>query len=366
MAAVDATRGGVESPEERLVSELTSGLTPFKSGDVLVAKITPCFENGKIAQAITDTEVAYGSTEFHVVRAKPDTAHQRYLFHYLRQQSVRSAGERRMTGSAGQRRVPEAFLRELKVPLPPLDEQRRIAGILDAADEVRAKRHESLALLDSLTEAIFLDMFGDPVVNDRGWDESDRLGEVADVGSGITKGRKLRGQATRSVPYLAVANVQAGFLRLDSVKTIDATEVEIARYRLRAGDILLTEGGDPDKLGRGTLWAGEIPECIHQNHVFRVRLNDGRYVPEYVSWLLGSARGRRYFLRSAKQTTGIASINKSQLAAFPLLRPPRELQNRFVDALGAQRRSVVGLASHRAQIDALFASLQHRAFRGEL
>ena len=91
------------------------------------------------------------------------------------------------------------------------------------------------------------------------------LAELADIGSGITKGRKLNGQATREVRYLAVANVQDRRLDLSYVKTIEATENEISRYRLQKGDLLLTEGGDPDKLGRGTLWASEIVEAIHQN-----------------------------------------------------------------------------------------------------
>ncbi len=93
------------------------------------------------------------------------------------------------------------------------------------------------------------------------------LAEIADVSSGITKGRRTTA-STRAVPYLAVANVQAGHLALDNVKTIDATDAEVQRYALQPGDLVLTEGGDPDKLGRGTLWRGEIAECIHQNHIF--------------------------------------------------------------------------------------------------
>ena len=131
-------------------------------------------------------------------------------------------------------------------------------------------------------------------------------------------------------------------------------------------DLLLTEGGDPDKLGRGTLWAGEISECIHQNHVFRVRLQCADVTPLFLNWLVGSERGKRYFLRSAKQTTGIASINMTQLRAFPLLTPPRAIQVEF-----GRRVAEVGRIKERAliasrDIDGLFASLQHRAFRGEL
>ena len=242
----------------------------------------------------------------------------------------------------------------------------RIAAVLDQADELRAKRRTTLALLDTFTEEIFLDMFGDPVTNPMGWPEEQVLGQVADIASGITKGRKVPAGPTRTVPYLAVANVQDQRLLLDVIKTIEASEQEIARYRLRSGDLLLTEGGDPDKLGRGTIWNEDLPECIHQNHIFRVRLTDDRLTPRFASLLLASQRGKRFFLRRAKQTTGIASINKTQLSEFPLLVPPVELQHEFSDRLDAATAAGHRASTSNSQLDDLFASLQQRAFRGEL
>jgi type I restriction enzyme S subunit len=360
---VDGTMG---RDERRPFAEVSKGYTLFERGDVLVAKITPCFENGKIAHAQHVTEVAAGSTEFHVIRPSPRKADARYILHFLRHPHVRAAGGRRMTGSGGQRRVPESFLQRLEVPMPPLEEQRSIAAVLDKADDIRAKRETSLTLLNSLNEAIFLDMFGNPVQNALGWPDCETLGEVADVVSGITKGRKLRDDGTRPVPYLAVANVQAGGLRLNNVKVIEATEQEIAKYRLLRGDIVLTEGGDPDKLGRGTVWNGEIDECLHQNHVFRVRIRERILEPHFLSALLASDRGRRYFLRAAKQTTGIASINKRQLSRFPILRPPIRLQHEFVTRLNEAEALRARSLDHAAELDDLFASLQLRAFASQL
>jgi type I restriction enzyme S subunit len=114
------------------------------------------------------------------------------------------------------------------------------------------------------------------------------------------------------------------------------------------------------------LWDESVPDCIHQNHVFRVRLHDKRLTPRFLNWLVGSARGKRYFLRSAKQTTGIASINMTQLRAFPLLTPPLDLQIAFGECVDQVERIGMGLAAAIAEGDALCASLQHRAFRGEL
>lgn len=257
-------------------------------------------------------------------------------------------------------------LKSIEIPLPPLTEQRRIAAILDKADALRTKRRAALQL-DELTQSIFLGTFGDPIANPKGWDDSLALGDMADIVSGVTKGRNLEGKTTRLVPYLAVANVQDRALNLMSVKSIDATDGEIERYRLRKDDLLLTEGGDPDKLGRGTLWNDELPECIHQNHIFRVRLfADSPVNALFLNWLVGGARGKKYFLASAKQTTGIASINMTQLRRFPLLVPPRALQGKFV---ALQRLvDVVRVKQKRAlaDVEALFASLQHRAFRSEL
>ncbi len=185
MAAVDADSVTAVDRETRLYSEVSKGFTPFLDGDVLVAKITPCFENGKIAQVRLSRRYGFGSTEFHVVRPRSDRADARYLVHFLRQDRIRKQGESRMTGSAGQRRVPENFLAGLTIPLPPLPEQRRIAEILDKADALRAKRRAVLAQLDTLTQSIFLDMFGDPATNPKRWPKAslEELFEIARGGS---------------------------------------------------------------------------------------------------------------------------------------------------------------------------------------
>jgi type I restriction enzyme S subunit len=150
------------------------------------------------------------------------------------------------------------------------------------------------------------------------------------------------------------------------VKTIEATEDEVERYKLLPNDLLLTEGGDPDKLGRGTLWNGELPECIHQNHIFRVRITSPEVHPLFLNWLVGSQRGKRYFLRSAKQTTGIASINMTQLRSFPMIFPPLAIQLDFARRISVAEKLKNTYRTSLAKLEALFASLQQRAFEGEL
>ncbi|SDA15672.1 type I restriction enzyme, S subunit [Methylobacterium sp. UNC378MF] len=257
-------------------------------------------------------------------------------------------------------------LRELRIPLPPLNEQRRIAALLDKADALHRKRKRIIELVRSIPQSLFLEMFGDPQANPGRWNRTSPLSDVAEIGSGITKGRKEPSTALRTVPYLAVANVQDRALDLTNVKTIDASEEEIDRFRLKSGDLVLTEGGDPDKLGRGTVWRDELPEVIHQNHIFRVRVNANEIDPLYLNFLVGSEYGKKYFLRSAKQTTGIASINKAQLSRFPVLLPPLALQRKFsfeVERLAISQRQA-GRADE-AMLE-LFTSLRHRAFSGQL
>ena len=148
---MSAEEAKVTLAPDRPYAEVRKGYTYFETGNVLVAKITPCFENGKIVEAVLPRELGFGSTEFHVVRPKPRMLEGRYLHHFLRQERIRVGGQRRMTGSGGQRRVPEDFFAQLANPVPPLLEQRRIAAVLDQADALRAKRREALAQLDSLT-----------------------------------------------------------------------------------------------------------------------------------------------------------------------------------------------------------------------
>ncbi len=175
------------------------------------------------------------------------------------------------------------------------------------------------------------------------------LGEVAHIVSGLTLGRPLREKVTRKVPYLRVANVKDGRLDLSDVYEIDATEDEIEKCRLRHGDLLLTEGGDSDKLGRGTFWQEQIPECIHQNHIFRVRLPAERFCHEFVSLQFGSPYGKAYFFAHAKQTTGIATINRGVLNRFPLLSPPLTEQRQIAQRL---REQLAAVAQARAAVQA--------------
>lgn len=355
LSIADLNDGVVNDAKESLTYEglANSSAKLVPAGTIFVAMYGSI---GKLAVAgremATSQAIAFAKPRHEIVEP-------RFLFHYLKAQ--RSRLQARGRGGT-QMNIGQADLRAWTMPLPKLEEQRRIAAILDQADILRTKRREAFAHLNDLTQSIFHEMFG--VENY----PIDRLDDIADVVSGITKGRKVPpGAALSEVPYVAVSNVQDMSLNMEHVKTIAVTEAEIARYQLQIDDLLMTEGGDPDKLGRGTLWTGEVDPCLHQNHIYRVRVKPGASVlPVYLNWTTSSGAARDYFLRCAKQTTGIASINKTQLSATPVPVPPIEIQSTFADRIAAVERLKTKHRGQLAELDALFASLQDRAFAGRL
>ena len=357
----------------RPLGEVRKGFTYFEDGDVIVAKITPCLENGKAAIAEhLPHKIAFGSTEFHVLRPTKRICG-RYLFYMVWNDHFRSVAASRMQGAAGQKRVPTSFIEQFRIPIPcpnepqrSLAEQRRIAAILDKADAIRRKRREinrtTEDLIPSLFSKTFLQYLKMPIA------DMPKLGdpELSEIASGVTKGRQFNGQPTVIVPYIRVANVQDGYLELNEIKTIEALPSDVDALRLRHGDVLMTEGGDFDKLGRGAMWEADIPNCIHQNHVFRVRCNRHRLLPVYFAHYIRTEIAHAYFLQCAKKTSNLASMNMTQLKATPVACPPIDLQQQFctemkgIDAMRGRH----AVAARDAE--SLFNSLVTRAFRGDL
>lgn len=167
-----------------------------------------------------------------------------------------------------------------------------------------------------------------------------KLTDVAKVQTGISKSasRKLKNPVEH--PYLRVANVQDGFFNLEEIKNISIELEKVERYTLQSGDVLLTEGGDFDKLGRGAVWKGQIKNCLHQNHVFAVRPNRDLLLSEYLSLLTSSDYGKKYFVSCSKQSTNLASINSTQLKAFPVLLPDLTSQKEIVSKVSIWDKAI--------------------------
>ena len=259
----------------------------------------------------------------------------------------------------------------VQIPLPPLSEQRRIVGRLEhlasKIEEARGLREQSVKETASLSlsskNALFDNDFKQkyPVM---------RLGDISEVRAGVTLGRRLEGKRTIKLPYLRVANVQDSYLDLSNVKEVEVLESEQGKWQLRKGDLLLTEGGDWDKLGRGTVWNEEIPHCIHQNHIYRIRIAEEQFIPRYLSMLISSPYGKEYFQAASKQTTNLATINQRQLKAFEVICPPLCEQQKIVEHSDVLQTKIDGLkqlqGQARGELDALLPSILDKAFRGEL
>ena len=285
----------------------------------------------------------------------------RYLSYFLRAPATVKKVAERSSGA----RMPRAdmdFVLSLPIGLPAMEEQRRIVDLLARAEGIVRLRREARRKAAELIPAIFLDMFGDPVTDPDAWPRAP-LSAVAEVISGVAKGRRLAADEAVELPYMRVANVKDGYLDLADVKTIEIKRSEVEKLLIRPGDLLMTEGGDPDKLGRAALWAGEIEACVHQNHVFKVRSDCARLSPVYLRALAGSAYGKAYFLSVAKKTTGIASINKTQLSAFPVPLPPMPLQHAFEQRVQSAESILIQQAQALAKATAAFDALLARAFR---
>lgn len=359
MSAVDADSATAENRETRSYSEVSKGYTPFLDKDVLVAKITPCFENGKIAQAHITHQYGFGSTEFHVVRARTDQVDPRYLVHFLRQDRIRQQGESRMTGSAGQRRVPEHFLAGLHIPLPPLPEQRRIAEILDKADALRAKRRVALAHLDALTQSVFVEMFGDPATNPKGWPRF-QLGDLSDKARTWNPSSKPNDEFI----YIDIAAIDQIRKRITGARRLIGSDAPSrARQQICAGDILVSTVRP--NLNAVAIVDGHLDGATASTGFCVLRPRDNQINREYLFALVKSGAFISTMIRQASGASYPAvtdAIVRTWLAPYP----PVELQHEFAKRTsGLARIKACGEAS-LDEFEELFASLQQRAFRGQL
>ncbi len=208
-------------------------------------------------------------------------------------------------------------------------------------------------------------MFGDPSKNPKGWKKVD-LGLVGSVQGGLQVSAS-RSSLPCEISYLRVANVYRDALNLSEIKTIKATESEIKRTLLQTNDILIVEGhGNANEIGRCALWDGSIENCIHQNHLIRLRCDFNQVHPMFVSRYMNSEWGRRDLLKAAKTTSGLNTISISNVRAVQLQLPPLSLQQEFAQRIEAIEHQKSQHRESLAQLDKLLASLQHRAFRGEL
>jgi type I restriction enzyme, S subunit len=341
--------GSLEQLEPEVAVE--HGLSLFPAGTVLFAKSGMSATKGHVYRLKTPAYVVNHLAA--LISHKPEDS--AFLVRVLQRFSPTS-----LIKDAAYPSIRLGDIENMKVLAPPdSNGRRRIAEILDKVDALRAKRRAALARLDTLSQSIFLDMFGDPATNPKGWPKR-AFGEVCETKLGKMLDQKQQtGKHQR--PYLRNANVQWFRFDLTNLLEMDFDEDDRRVLRLKPGDLLICEGGEP---GRAAVWRGELEECYFQKALHRARPNPNLACAEYLSWLLWFL-ARRGTLSGITSAT-IAHLTGEKLAILPTMLPPQSLQREF-----ASRLDVVGniARAHLAVLtglDALFSSLQHRAFRGEL
>lgn len=323
------------------MAEDYTGAKLCKDGDLVINTMWAWMGALGVSSTTGIVSPAYG-----VYRQLEQRLRPRYMDWLFRTPMYVAEYTRRSTGvnSSRLRLYPDRFL-DMPVVIPSIEDQDRIVAFLDQktaeVDAAIAKKERLIELLAEqrgiqINQAVTRGLQPNVALRDSGvewlgvipqhW-ESVPLKHVSAVQSGLTLGKnyaQLRG--AKRYPYLRVANVQDGYIDLSEVTEITMPVREARNYLLRTGDILVTEGGDIDKLGRGNCWYGEIEDCLHQNHVFAVRVLC-KVRPEFVSLITSVPYARRYFTTTANKTTNLASTNKTKLGNLPLLVPPLQEQD---------------------------------------
>lgn len=372
MAAVDEVSGTIIGAEEKPFSEVKKGYTFFCEGDVLFAKITPCMENGKhsIAYSLLDG-IGFGTTEFHVIRPTTKVIAE-WVHFFLRQPSILAQAAENFTGSVGQQRVPTEFLIRLEIPLPPtITEQRRIAARIEAyMAEISAARDAAeaeLAAAEELAAAYLREVFDSDEA--RGW-QVKSIGEFAAVTGGIQK-QPSRSPLNFHRPYLTVRNVQRGRLDLSRIENFEISPAELERYRLQAGDVLIVEGnGSLEHIGRCAMFHNEIDDCIHQNHIIRVRVDLNQANPYFVTLYLNSEGGKAQMVDKARTSSGLYTLSVGKVQSLEIALPDPNQQQRIVEQVQPHileaNQLLLAIQERLEKLGALPSAILEQAFNGEL
>lgn len=363
LAMADVSEDGtISNEQQKSYGSVKKGFTYFEQGDVLIAKITPCFENGKGALTNCISHgTGFGSTEFHVIR--PTSAiDAQYVFYLTRTPEFRAQGKKNMTGSAGQQRVPANFLQTYPVPLPDLDMQSHIAAVLDKADALRQKDRQLLACYEQLPQAVFLEMFGDPVRNEKGWDYK----SIRSLSNFITDGPfgsnlKTEHYKPEGVRVIRLNNIGVGEF-LDEDKAY-VSEQHYRKVLLKntclPGDVVIGTLGDPNL--RACIVPDYVPIAINKADCVLCKPNPTMTTAKYLTAVLNNP-GALVLASSFMRGQTRLRISMGQLATLKVPVPPLALQTEFAQTVEAIEKQKAVVKQQLASSEALFQSLLHDFF----
>jgi type I restriction enzyme, S subunit len=350
-------------------ADVKSSKSAFQPTDVLFGKLRPYLRKCVLMQ-----EEGVCSTDILVFRANEKVLPQYLCYLCHTDQFVSYA--KATTSGVQHPRTSWNSLREFQITLPPTKEQQRIAHILSTVQTAIEQQARLIKLIRELKSALMHKLFTEGLRGEKqketeigpvpeSW-EVVPLDACANVQTGTAKGRSIKDDESLEFPYLRVANVQDGYLDLSDIKTIKIRANERARYLLRKGDVVLTEGGDFDKLGRGFIWQGQIENCIHQNHIFAVRVNPDKLLSEFFAYQSQSPYGKEYFLSVAHKTSNLACINSAKLKRFPVLIPNLKEQKQIADVLQTIDEKLNSQRRKQDLLEELFRTLLHQLMTGQM
>ena len=289
---------------------------------------------------------------------KADLLDSQYLYYWLKanKEYLQDLGV-----GATFKEISKTVIANVEIPLPPLAEQRRIASILDQADELRQKRQQAIEKLDQLLQATFIDMFGDPVSNPKGWDLRS-VGEISESKLGKMLDKKKQSSENDQYKYLRNANVQWFKFDLSDVFDMEFNEKDRKNCELKFGDILVCEGGEP---GRAAIWKNDLENCFFQKALHRVRLDMTQILPEYFVWLFWFYSKNGGFDDHITVAT-IAHLTGVKMKAMQIPIPPLSLQEEFQQKVNEIEVLKTTLENSSKLFESLFSSLQNQAFNGTL
>ena len=329
----------------------------------MLAKITPCFENGKaVFLHNLNHQIGFGSTEFHVLRPLKDKLDAKYLFYMVWSDGFRFFGGKAMKGAAGQKRISTDFLKEFKIPLPPLSEQKRIAAILDKADSLRRKRQQAIQLADQFLRSVFLDLFGDPVTNPKGW-EVQSLKELTNkIGSGATPRGGKSAYIDEGISLIRSLNIHDDKFLQKNLAFINEKQANtLSNVQIQENDVLLNITGA--SVCRCAMVDNSILPARVNQHVCIIR--SPSLVPEYLLHTLISGSYKKHLLNIAGASGATReALTKDQIENLIIPVPPKKLQDKF-SLVKKRVKSVISKEKMTTSLP-IFESLSQKAFAGEL
>jgi type I restriction enzyme S subunit len=359
--------------------EIKSGSFFFK-GDLLVAKITPSFENGK--QCVVEelpTDFGYATTEVWPIH-ETDRTEILHLFYYLKRREIRTDIASKMEGSTGRQRVPKNVLENFNVPLPPLPEQRVIANVLSTVQAAKEKAEAVISATKELKKSLMKHLFTyGPVPVEEAenvplketevglvpeeWGVT-KIGDAFNVKQGkqLSSREKTGGKIKK--PFLRTSNVFWGKIDTSTLDSMPFSPEEFEKLNLRRGDVLVCEGGD---IGRTALWDGSIEECAYQNHLHRLRSKDADTIDHliFALWMEHAMKQRNLYIFEGNVTT-IPNLSSSRLKNFKIPLPPLPEQKKIASILSAVDEKIEKEETKKKSLEELFKTILHNLMTGKL